>query len=397
MKRWYLDNCATTPIAPHVAAAMADFLSSAYGNPSSIHHEGRMAARVLADARSTLAGSMGAKPAEVVFTSSGTEANNLAISGIISRAIRETGKARVVTSTTEHASVRTRLALEQRIHGDALEVTHVNVDEQGLLKFDELDAALVPETSLVTFLFVNNETGVVQSVDQLKQRKLKFPHVTWLLDVVQAQSKILLDVRLWPFDMLSFSAHKIYGPKGIGALFIRGGVELEPMIVGGAQEKYRRAGTENMPGVVGFAAAVDIAPPLSDVNTHIDGLEKAFLSELDGQGIAYHINGPAEPGDHRLPGFLNMSFDGVSSREDLQIALDLEGVSLSSTSACHSGVAEESHVLAAMGIEGERRSGAIRLLLSRYDTAADATACADVLSRVVKRMTKEIDAVTRMS
>ncbi len=377
-------------MAPEVAAAITDFMGKTYGNPSSIHHEGRLAAHALAESRKSLAESIGAKPAEIVFTGSGTEANNLAIAGTVSRAIRQHGRAQVITSTTEHAGVRTRLDWEKRLHGDALEVVQIPVDEHGLLQMDVLDAHLSPETTLVGFLLVNNETGVIQNIDALKKRKLAFPTVPWLLDVVQAQTKVQMDVRLWPFDMLSFAAHKIYGPKGIGALYVRAGVELDPMIVGGSQEKYRRAGTENMLGAIGFASAVDLAPPPAACLEHLAGLEKAFLDELSCQTKDFQINGGLPDADApdrvRLPGFLNLSFSGVASREDLQIALDLEGVSLSSTSACHSGVVAESHVLEAMGIDGEARSGAIRLLFSRYHTEEDARQCAAIIARVVCRI-----------
>lgn len=386
VKRYYLDNCATTPLAPEVSEAMAAYMSKRYGNPSSIHHEGRQAARVLSDCRRTIAESIGAKPAEIVFTGSGTESNNLAIGGIVSRAIRTHGRAKVITSTTEHASVRTRLSWEKRMHGEALQVVEVPVGSDGMLDIAQLDASLDDETTLVTVLLANNETGIMQDMEALKQRKLAFPKVPWLLDVVQAYTKIMMDVRLWPFDLLSFAAHKIYGPKGVGALFVRGGIELDPFIFGGSQEKFRRAGTENMPGIVGFATAVDLAQPAGVAFGHMATLEREFLSALRGHGAAFQINGPDEYGEQRLPGFLNLSFDGVAGREDLQIALDLEGVGLSSTSACHSGVSEESHVLTAMGINGDRRSGAIRLLFGRYHALNDAHDCARIIAMTVARI-----------
>lgn len=373
-------------MAPEVAAAITAFMGQNYGNPSSIHHEGQLAAHALAEAKKSLAESIGAKPAEVIFTSSGTEANNLAIAGIVPRTIRERGRATVIISTTEHASVQTRLDWEKRMYGDSLQVVHVPVDDQGQLDYDVLDEHLESETALVAFLLVNNETGVMQNIEELKKRKLAFPNVPWLLDVVQAHTKVQMDVRLWPFDLLSFSAHKIYGPKGIGALFVRAGLELDPMIIGGGQEKYRRAGTENMIGAVGFAAALNLAPPPAILHDHLQMLEDQFLEKLGYLAPAFSINGGGRDSADRLPGFLNLSFHGISSREDLQIALDLEGLSLSSTSACHSGVTQESHVLQAMGITGERRSGAIRLLFSRYHTEETAIRAATVIGEVVNRM-----------
>lgn len=387
MKRYYLDNCATTPLSAEAAEAMVSAMRDVGGNPSSIHHEGRLAARLLADSRRVIADSLGARPAEIVFTGSGTEANNLAIRGVISRAIRETGRARVITSRVEHASVQTPLEWEKRVHGDSLDVISIGVDSEGLLKLDELDSALAGgEISLVTLLLVNNETGVIQDLDQLKQRKLKYPMVPWHLDAVQAYTKLPLDMHLLPFDLVTLAAHKIHGPKGIGALYLRGGTEVDPLIVGGAQEKYRRAGTENTVAAAGFAAAVKAAPSAEELHTHLAALEAIFLQELDTSHIDYQINGPDGNHTRRLPGFLNLTFPGIASREDLQIALDLDGVSLSSTSACHSGVVEESHVLRAMGLSGDALSGAIRLQFDYSHSLDDARACARIISTVVSRI-----------
>lgn len=386
MKRFYLDNCATTPVAPEVAEAVTAAMANSPGNPSSIHYHGRQSAQQLALARATVADWIGARPAEIVFTSSGTEANNLAIGGIISRAIREKGVARVVTSAVEHASVSTRLAWEQKLHGDKLHIERVGVDAEGQLDAAQLRQAINDDTDLVVLLLVNNETGALQGIDTLKAVKFANPKVPWLLDVVQAQTRLAIDVRLWPFEMLSFSAHKIYAPRGTGALYLRGGTELDPLLVGGAQEKYRRAGTENFLGIAGFAEAVRIAPPVEELELKLHQLERTLLDTLRSQGVGFTVNGAEEPGARRLPGFMNLSFDGVAGREDLQIALDLEGVSLSSTSACHSGITEESHVLKAMGITGPRLSGAVRLLFSRYHTEQDARDCADIIGRVVKRI-----------
>lgn len=402
MTRLYLDNCASTPPAPEVVQAMAGALAQA-GNPSSIHREGQHAARRLAEARQVLAESLGARPAEIVFCGSGTEANNLAVSGLISRALRERGRARIVTSSTEHASIRTRLQYEKRRHGDAVEIVEVGVDTAGMLRLDQLSAAIDDSTTLVALLLVNNETGIVQSLDALKQVKFQQPGVPWLLDAVQAQGKVDLDTRLLPFEMLSFSAHKIYGPAGVGTLFVRGGTDLDPLVVGGAQEKYRHAGTENLAGIAGAAAAVQLLPPSSATHAHLSRLEDIFLAELALAG-PFTINGPQHPVPHaeiaaggRLPGFLNLSFEGLADRGDLQIALDLAGIALSSTSACHSGVSEESRVLAAMGLSGPRRSGAIRLLFSRYHTEDDAGRAGQILARTVNHMRQNSDSSSGLS
>lgn len=395
LNRIYLDNCATTPVAPEVIEAMTAALGT-WGNPSSIHHEGRQAAHLLSRSRQAIAESMGARPAEIILCSSGTEANNLAVGGLISRSISRTGRAKIITSTTEHASVRTRLAWEKRLRGDALHIIEIGVDASGGLRLDELEQHLDDEVTLVALLLVNNETGVCQDLDALKRLKLSRPLVPWLLDAVQAQGKLLMDVRLLPFEMLSFAAHKIYGPKGVGALFLRGGTEPDPMIFGGSQEKFRRAGTEDVAGIAGYATAISLMPPPAETAAHLAALEAEFLTALRAAGADFIINGPARnqaeaahspaPGASRLPGFLNLSFDGVADRGDLQIALDLAGISLSSTSACHSGVTEESHVLAAMGIDGQRRAGAIRVLFSRYHSPEDAAECGRIIAKTAQRL-----------
>lgn len=391
-RRYYLDNCASTMLDTRVAQAISRAMTDVAGNPSSIHHEGQRTARALAQARATVADSLGARPPEIVLTSSGTEANNLAVRGVISHAVRTTGSAHVVTSTVEHASVSTALKWEQRLLGDRLRVTQVPVDGDGALDLPALDAALAgDDVSLVSLLYVNNETGVIQDLDALKARKLAHPAIPWHLDLVQAYTRLPWDVRLLPFDLLAVSAHKIHGPMGVGALYVRGGTAMDALLVGGAQEKYRRAGTENLLGAIGLAEAVQIAPSPEERSRHLTLLETEFLGALHSLDTRFRIQGAKHPGARRLPGFLNLSFPGAACREDLQIALDLEGVSLSSTSACHSGVSEPSHVLRAMGITGEALEGAIRLQFDYSHTPADAADCAAIMSRVLGRLTQTME------
>ncbi|MCX7718863.1 MAG: cysteine desulfurase [Candidatus Sumerlaeaceae bacterium] len=380
----YLDNCATTPLDPSVAEVMARVACECFGNPSSIHTEGRRAAKVLAAARACVAERLGARPSEIVFASSGTEANNFVVSAVVRRHLRLREPVHIVTSATEHASVQNRLAWEVREHPEAVEVTTVGVDALGRLRLDELRAAMRPETRLLTILHCNNETGTVQDLDALFALKHAHPRVLLHLDVVQSFLKQPFDVRTMPVDFLTVSGHKLHGPKGIGFVYVRDGVECEPLLVGGAQEKYRRAGTEDVAAAAGLQRAIEAMPDPSVLREHCLALERAFLAELDAAGARYEINGPA---DHtrRMPGILNLSFAGVRNKEDLLVACDLEGLMLSSASACHSGVVAESHVLRAMGLAPERLAGAVRVGFSRMLTGDDARRGARILAACARR------------
>jgi cysteine desulfurase len=380
----YLDNCATTPLDPAAADAMHRVNLEIHGNPGSIHSEGRRAAKVLADSRRILAESIGAQPQEIVLTSSGTEANNLAIAGVVNR-FRKDGPVHIITSTTEHASVRSRLAFEQRLHGSSVEVTEVPVDAQGLLDFELLHAAVRPHTRLVTLLHCNNETGALQSIDEIAAIKLRHPAILLHLDIVQSYLKTDFDVRTLAVDFLTTAAHKVHGPKGIGFLYVRSGVEIEPVMVGGGQEKFRRAGTENVAAAAGFAAAVQNFPDTAALHDHLLELEKAFLNELCSRSIVFQLNGPGH-NLRRMAGIFNISLPGTTSKEDLQIALDLEGVQVSSTSACHSGIVTDSHVLKAMGLAENRRACAIRIGLNRMLKANEVVIAARKLASVLERI-----------
>ncbi|MBX7244210.1 MAG: cysteine desulfurase [Candidatus Sumerlaeaceae bacterium] len=383
MEMIYLDNCATTPLDPDVAETMARVARDCFGNPSSIHAEGRRAARELATAREAVAAPLCAQPKEIVFASSGTEANNFVIAAVC-RLARPDERVHIITSAAEHASVYNRLAYEQRADPTRIEVTQVGTDSTGRLRLDELRTAIRPETRLISILHCNNETGVLQDLDALFAIRLSYPRILLHLDIVQSYLKVPFDVRSMPADFLTVSAHKIHGPKGMAMVYVRDGVSAEPLLVGGAQEKYRRAGTENVAAAAGFARAVQAMPSPNQTRTKYVELERLFLSTLDSEGAGYAINGPTDH-ERRMPGILNLSFHGVRNKEDLLIACDLEGVMLSSASACHSGVIAESHVLKAMGLPAERLASSVRIGFNRFLNADEVRRGASVLAQCAKR------------
>lgn len=380
----YLDNCATTPIDLKVVDKMTDVAQHAFGNPSSQHSEGRKAAKILLEARQLIADTVHAQPQEIVFTSSGTEANNTVICSVLDN-VSEANPVHIITSTIEHASIRNFLAAEKRRLGERLDITELPVSGEGLIDPEELMAAVRPNTRLITLIHCNNETGALQDLESILKTKLLFPNVLLHLDIVQSYLKSRIDVRTMPVDFLTTSGHKIHGPRGIGFIYVRNGVTLNPLLIGGAQEKFRRAGTENLPAVAGFAMAVELFPRDMDYLGHMLELEVAFLNGLKERSILFSVNGPMEH-RQRIPGFLNLSFDRVSSKEDLQIAIDLQGIQLSSTSACHSGVFAPSHVLQAMNVPDANLTNAVRLVFNKYHSVADAEAAAEKFSQVIPRL-----------
>ncbi|MCX7019588.1 MAG: cysteine desulfurase family protein [bacterium] len=381
----YLDNCATTPLDPAVADEMARVSCECFGNPSSIHHAGRCALRALSEAREKIAATILARADEIVFTSSGTEANNFVISAVAQQPDAQGGTVHIVTSAVEHASVANRLTYEARNNPRTMEVAVTGVDQQGKLHFDELQAAIRPGTRLLTLLHCNNETGALLDLDRIFALKREHPRMLLHLDIVQSYLKHPFDMRSMPADYLTVSAHKICGPKGIGFVYIREGAPASPLLVGGAQERHRRAGTENVAAAAGFARAADLMPAARELRAHFIALERAFFGALDDEGARCWINGPP---DHtrRQPGIFNLSFPGLRNKEDLVIACDLGGVMLSSTSACHSGIVTDSHVLRAMGLPDERRTGAVRLCFNKFQTEDEIREGATIIARLARRM-----------
>lgn len=378
MRRIYLDHNATTPVAPEALKAMLPFLEANYGNPSSIHFLGREARAALDDARERLARLLGAKPGEIVFTGSGTEADNHAIFGAVRAA---GGKARhVVTSAVEHHAVLH--SCEQLREREGVEVTVLPVDSDGIVSPEAVRAALRADTVLVSVMWANNETGALQPVREIgaicRERGVLF-HT----DAVQALGKVPVEVGDVPVDLLSVSGHKVHGPKGVGALWIRPRTKVESLLHGGSHENDRRAGTENVAGIVGFVRAAEI----TTARTASEDVRLRSLTERLWRGLSARIerirrNGPA---DRRVANTLNVSFAGCKS-DALLMSLDLEGVCVSSGSACAVGSLKPSPVLLAMGLGADLANSAVRFSLGAATTEADVDAVLEVLPGIVARL-----------
>jgi cysteine desulfurase len=374
----YLDHASTTPLGREAFEAMLPYLSEHWGNPSSIHRSGRRARQGLDEARETVAILLGAKPREIVFTSGGTESDNLALSGV-AWAASARGR-HIITTAIEHKAVLQECALLER-HG--FEITYLSVDQDGLVDPSAVESAITDRTVLVSVMAANNEVGTIQPIAEIgaicRPRRVAF-HV----DAVQAAPFLPIDVNAWQVDLLSLSAHKLYGPKGSGALFVRQGMPVVPMLQGGAQERQRRAGTENVAGAVGLAAAFSSAADESKratQNERLTGLRDALLAGLVG------IPGVSRTGhpELRLPNSASVLIEGIDGG-DLVAALDLEGIEASTGSACTTGSVEPSHVLLAMGIDPERARGSLRLTLGRENTTADIEATIEAVTRCIARL-----------
>lgn len=373
----YLDYNATTALAPEVLEAMLPYLKDKYGNPSSIHSYGQAAKAALYDAREAVASLINARPNEVLFTSGGTESDNLAILGVLEAA--ESGRRRLITSSVEHHAV---LNLMKALAKKGVPVTFLRVDRDGLVDPNALEDALTPDTLLVSIMHANNETGAVQPVVELA-RMAKRAGACFHTDAVQSVGKIPVDVVDLGADLLSLSGHKVYGPKGVGALYVRRGVKFRPLYRGGGQERSRRPGTENLPGIVGLGRAAGLAQAVLEKETRRlaalrDQLEKSVLDRIPGTCI----NGEGAP---RTPNTTSLSFAGVEG-ETLAIALDLKGFAVSTGAACSSGTVEPSHVLQAMGLPPERVQSAIRVSLGKYTTEEEVQQFAEALPSVVQSL-----------
>ena len=378
-KTIYLDNNATTPVDRSVRAAMEPYLFEHFGNPSSVHSFGRRARAAVVDARQRIARAIDASQEEILFTASGTEADNLAILGI-ARAISDRGR-HIITSRIEHPAVLHAVGLLSK---EGFEVTVLPVQPDASIDPEDLASAIRDDTILISLSLANNEVGTILPLD----RFLKIASergVAFHTDAVQAIGKIPLSVETLHVDALSLSAHKIHGPKGIGALFLREGTAFEPVLVGGGQESGRRPGTENVAAIVGFAQAVENAVKRAETGSNrLTELSRRFLGELENSIEGVHLNGSL---DCRLPNTLNLSFDGVDS-EVLVINLDLLGIAVSAGSACSSGATQVSHVLEAMDIPRERRLSAIRVSLSPETTWEDLVTTAECMRECVSRIRK---------
>lgn len=377
MRTVYLDHNATTPVDPAVREAMLPYLGDRFGNPSSIHAVGRTARVALDEARDEVAALIGADPLSVVFVGSGSEANNMAIRGIAA-AQRDHGR-HFVVSAVEHSSV---LETFRALEADGFSTTVVPVDETGMVEPKDVAAAITDETLLVAVLHANNEVGTIQPIEEVAALARE-RGVPLLVDAVQAAGKMPVDVGALGCDMASFSCHKLYGPKGVGVLYIRQGLELKSLITGGSHEMRRRAGTENVAGIVGFGVACRLAAERREE------YEKWMQQLRDRlwKGIAERISGVVLNGNpvSRLPNTLNVSFEAVEG-ESVVIGLDLEGVAVSTGSACASGKVKPSHVLVAMGLDEVRVRGSVRFSLGRGTTESDIDHVLEVLPPVIERL-----------
>src|SRR6266550_816472 len=378
VQRIYLDHNATTPLLPAVVDRMTEELREDFGNPSSVHHFGQQAKAAIDEARTNVATLIGADPSEVLFTSGGTEADNIAIRGA-AEALEPTGKRHLVASAIEHEAVLNTLkALVKR----GWRTTLLAADQTGILTAAMLRDALADDTALVSVMHANNEIGTIQPIAELA-RLARERGALFHTDAVQSAGKIPIDVKAMAVDMLSVSAHKFYGPKGVGALWIRRGLRVLPLLTGGRQERSGRAGTENVAGIVGMGVAARIATgKMSDEGRRLatlrDRLEAGILRAVPGTAV----NGSPEA---RVPNTTNISFDRVEA-ESLLIALDLEGIAVSTGSACSSGTLEPSHVLKAMGFNAHRTQNSIRFSLGAANTDAEIDRVISVLPGIVEKL-----------
>lgn len=347
----YLDNGATAVVDPEVVRAMEPYFTKTYGNASSLHSFGTDAKKAIEESRKTIASELNAKPEEIIFTSGGTESDNLAIKGVA----YSKGKGHIITSKIEHPAVlNTCKELE---HG-GFRVTYLDVDSHGIVDLKQLEQSIQPDTFLITIMHANNEVGTIEPLDAICAIA-KRHNILVHTDAVQSFTKVPIDASKTPVDLISMSAHKIHGPKGIGALYIRHGVRLHPLLHGGAQESKLRAGTENVPGIIGFAKAVLLDKKLERITALRDKLIAGLLE------ISHtRLNGHPEK---RLANNVSISFDYIEG-ESMLFHLDMKGIAVSTGSACSSHLLEPSHVLLAMGMRHEQAHGTIRFTLSRFNT-----------------------------
>lgn len=377
MKRIYFDHAATTPTDGAVAESMLVYMTQQYGNPSSVHAFGRETRKAVAEARGRLASLIGARPEEIYFTSGGSESDNFALKGV-AFANRSKGNHIVTTQIEHHAVLHTCQWLEK----NGFRVTYLPVDEDGRIRPADLEAAITPETILVSVMFANNEVGTLQPVAEAA-RIAKARGVYFHTDAVQAVGALPIDVEAMGIDLLSLSGHKFYGPKGIGALYVRSGVKIEPVQMGGAQERKMRAGTENVPAIVGLGLAAQLAQAqLAERADHTRALRDALIAGIEARIPEVKLNGHRT---ERLPGNVNISFLYIEG-ESLLLSLDMKGIAASSGSACTSGSLDPSHVLLAMGLTHEVAHGSLRLTLGRQNTREEVDYALDALEEIVRRL-----------
>ncbi len=378
MEEIYLDNSATTRPLPEVVKYMTETLTVHFGNPSSLHNKGLAAEKILKKARKTIAARLRVKPEELYFTSGGTEANNMAIRGIVQNYIKRGNH--LITTEIEHPSVlETYLALED----EGFEVTYLKPDKKGIINLEELKNAIRPDTILVSIMHVNNELGSIQPVIEAGEIIKEKNNTTFFhVDAIQSFGKLLVKPESWQIDLLTISGHKIHGPKGIGALFVKKGIELTPLIYGGGQEDGFRSGTENLHGIAGLIPAVRALPDLTGNSPRfekLDRLKKYFTEKIRDTLPQAVINSTQEGAPH----IIHISFQGLKG-EVIVHSLEGEGIYISTGSACHSRYDQKSHVLKAIKLSPELIDGSIRISLSRYNTFEEIDYTLKKLSEQIK-------------
>lgn len=378
MRRVYFDNNATTPVLPEVFQAMQPYFGEHFGNPSSIHHHGQEMRAAVERSRESVATLLGCRPSEIVFTSGGTEADNLAIFGQMGEWSQ--AKGHVITSTIEHHAVMNSCQL---LVSSGCSVTWIPVDGRGRVDPDDVRRALRPNTKLITIMMANNETGVLQPVEEIGKIAAE-ADVCFHTDAVQAAGKVVLDVKRIGCNLLSLSGHKMHAPQGVGALYVRKGTILQPMMHGGRHERSRRAGTENVPGIVGLGKAAELAKQalergdMDNMAALRDRIQQTILREVEATGVS-------GAGAARVPNTTNIYFDYIEG-EALVIALDLKGLAVSTGAACSSGAIEPSHVLTAMGLPPERARASLRFSLGKQNNADEVDFALSLIPQTVTRL-----------
>ena len=377
MKRVYFDHSATTPVDRGVADSMMEYMTEKFGNPGSIHYYGREAGKAVNEARENVAALLGATTNEIFFTSGGTESDNLALKGV-AFANRKKGN-HIITTVIEHHAV---LHACEYLEKQGFTVTYLPVDENAMVKVEDVKNAITDKTILISVMFANNEVGTIQPIKEIGQLA-KEKGIYFHTDAVQVAGNYPIDVNEYNIDLLSISAHKLYGPKGVGVLYIRKGVKIESVQQGGSQERKLRAGTENVPGIVGLGQAAKLAKQqMPERVAHVQGLRDRLIKGIQATIGDIKLNGHAEK---RLPGNVNISFFYVEG-ESLLLNLDMKGIAASSGSACTSGSLDPSHVLLAMGMNHETAHGSLRFSLGRGNTEADVDYCLEVLPPIVAKL-----------
>lgn len=373
----YADNAATTKLSPAVLEAMMPYLTEEYGNPSSLYRFGNHAKRAIEQARKEVADVLGAEPFEILFTGGGTEADNWVKE--IMRSLKARGKNHFITSAVEHHAL---LHSAQRLQKEGFEVTFIPVDREGRIDPEQVRAAIRPETGLVSIMFANNEIGTIYPIKEIGAI-CRQAGVLFHTDAVQAAGHLPINVKEMNIDLLSLSAHKFHGPKGVGAFYCRRGIPLPSLIDGGAQERSKRAGTENVAGIVGLGAALRLAnEEMSETSARVSAMRDRLIDGILQTVPMCRLNGPRH---NRLPGNCNISFLGIEG-ESLLLRLDLAGIAASSGSACASSSLDPSHVLLAIGLPHEVAHGSVRLSLSDYNTEEDVDYILEKLPEIVSTL-----------